>query len=60
MATNKALALSARTETKDYVDIAELSRIYPLETIVEGLNELIGGVRCRTFLARRGLGNELK
>ncbi|MFM8230633.1 MAG: nucleotidyl transferase AbiEii/AbiGii toxin family protein [Chthoniobacterales bacterium] len=34
MATNKALALSARTETRDYVDIVELSRIYPLEAII--------------------------
>lgn len=34
MATNKALALSARTETRDYIDIIELSRIYSLETIL--------------------------
>lgn len=34
MATNKALALSARSETRDYVDIVELDRIYPLEAIV--------------------------
>jgi hypothetical protein len=34
MATNKALALSARTETRDYIDILELSRIYPLEAII--------------------------
>jgi hypothetical protein len=34
MAVNKALALSARTETRDYIDILELSRIYPLEAIV--------------------------
>lgn len=34
MAVNKALALSARTVTRDYVDILELSRIYPLEAIV--------------------------
>ena len=33
MATNKALALSARTETRDYVDIVELDRIYPLEAL---------------------------
>ena len=33
MATNKALALSARTETRDYVDIVELGRIYPLAAI---------------------------
>lgn len=33
MALNKALALSARTETRDYIDILELSRIYPLEAI---------------------------
>ena len=34
MAVNKALALSARTVTRDYIDILELSRIYPLEAIV--------------------------
>jgi len=34
MATNKALALSARMETRDYVDIVELSRVYPLEAII--------------------------
>ena len=34
MATNKALALSARSETRDYVDIVELGRIYPLEAIL--------------------------
>ncbi len=34
MATNKALALSARTETRDYIDIVELGRIYPLEAIL--------------------------
>jgi len=34
IATNKALALSARTETRDYVDIVELGRIYPLEAIL--------------------------
>lgn len=34
MATNKALALSARTETRDYVDIVELGRLFPLEAIV--------------------------
>ncbi len=34
MAVNKALALAARTETRDYIDILELSRIYPLEAIV--------------------------
>src|ERR1051325_122968 len=33
VATNKALALSARTETRDYVDIIELHRIYPLAAI---------------------------
>ena len=33
MATNKALALSARTETRDYVDIVELGGIYPLSAI---------------------------
>jgi len=31
MALNKALALSARMETRDYVDILELGRIYPLD-----------------------------
>jgi hypothetical protein len=34
MAVNKALALWARTETRDYVDIIELDRIYQLESIV--------------------------
>ncbi len=34
MAVNKALALSARTETRDYVDIIELGRMFPLEAIV--------------------------
>src|SRR5438874_8723551 len=33
IATNKALALSARTETRDYVDIVELHKIYPLVAI---------------------------
>ena len=33
MATNKALALTARSETRDYVDILELSRLYPLAAI---------------------------
>ncbi len=34
LALNKALALSARTETRDYVDIVELGRRYPLEAIM--------------------------
>jgi hypothetical protein len=34
MATNKALALSARMETRDYVDMVELTRHFPLESIV--------------------------
>lgn len=34
MAVNKALALSSRTVTRDYIDILELSRIYPLEAII--------------------------
>ena len=34
MAINKALALSARMETRDYVDMVELTRHYPLESIV--------------------------
>lgn len=33
LTTNKALALSARTETRDYVDIVELQRTYPLAAI---------------------------
>jgi hypothetical protein len=33
VATNKALALAARTETRDYVDIVELHRSYPLAAI---------------------------
>jgi hypothetical protein len=32
-ATNKALTLAARTETRDYVDIVELARHYPLAAI---------------------------
>ncbi len=34
MATNKALALAARSETRDVVDIVELDSIYPLEAVV--------------------------
>lgn len=34
MATNKALALSARSVTRDYVDIVELEKVYPLEAII--------------------------
>ena len=34
MATNKALALSARSVTRDYVDIVELEKSYPLEAII--------------------------
>jgi hypothetical protein len=33
IATNKALALAARTETRDYIDIVELNRTYPLAAI---------------------------
>lgn len=33
IATNKALALSARTETRDYVDIVQLHTTYPLAAI---------------------------
>ncbi len=33
VATNKALALSARTETRDYVDILELHKRFPLAAI---------------------------
>lgn len=33
VATNKALALSARTETRDYVDIVELHKTFPLPAI---------------------------
>ena len=33
VATNKSLALSARTETRDYVDIVELGKTYPLAAI---------------------------
>jgi hypothetical protein len=43
MATNKALALSSRTETRDYVDIVELGRIYPLEAIIWGACGKDGG-----------------
>lgn len=34
MATNKALAIAARSVTRDYVDIVALGRIYPLAGIV--------------------------
>jgi hypothetical protein len=34
MATNKALALGARSVTRDYVDIVELDKSYPLEAII--------------------------
>jgi predicted nucleotidyltransferase component of viral defense system len=34
MATNKALALAARSVTRDYVDIVELDKTYPLEAII--------------------------
>ncbi len=34
MATNKALALSARSVTRDYVDIVELQKTYPLHAVV--------------------------
>ena len=33
IATNKALVLSARTETRDYVDIVKLHKIFPLAAI---------------------------
>lgn len=33
VATNKALTLSARTETRDYVDIVELHKTFPLPAI---------------------------
>lgn len=36
VATNKALALSARTETRDYVDIVEPHRTHPLRAICWG------------------------
>ncbi|MBK8090997.1 MAG: nucleotidyl transferase AbiEii/AbiGii toxin family protein [Verrucomicrobiaceae bacterium] len=34
MATNKALALAARSVTRDYVDIVELDKTYPLEATI--------------------------
>jgi hypothetical protein len=34
VAVNKALALSARTETRDYIDILDFARLYSLEAIV--------------------------
>jgi len=56
MAVNKALALSARTVTRDYIDILELSRIYPLEAIVwaacgkdEGFSPLLLLAMMRRF-----------
>jgi len=34
MAANKALGLGARSVTRDYVDIVELDRTYPLEAVI--------------------------
>lgn len=34
MATNKALALAARSVTRDYIDIVELHKTYPLPAII--------------------------
>lgn len=34
MAINKALSLAARSLTRDYVDIVELDKTYPLEAII--------------------------
>lgn len=34
IAANKALALAARSETRDYIDILDLARRYPLEAIL--------------------------
>ena len=34
MATNKALALAARSVTRDYIDIVELDQTFPLEAII--------------------------
>ena len=34
IAVNKSLALSARTQTRDYVDMVELTRRYPLESVL--------------------------
>lgn len=34
MATNKALALGSRSATRDYVDIVELHKTYPLPAII--------------------------
>lgn len=56
MAVNKALALSARTVTRDYIDILELSQIYPLEAIIwaacgkdEGFSPLLLLAMMRRF-----------
>jgi len=34
MATNKALALAARSVTRDYVDIVEINRMYSLDAVI--------------------------
>ena len=34
MATNKALALAARSVTRDYIDIVELHKVFPLPAII--------------------------
>jgi len=48
IATNKALALSARTETRDYVDIVELHRTFPLPAICwAACGKDPGSLRCR-------------
>ena len=56
VATNKALALSARTQTRDYIDIVELHQRYPLSAICwaacgkdPGFNPLSLLTRMRRF-----------
>lgn len=68
MAVNKALALSGRTETRDYVDILELGRKFSLEAIVwaacgkdEGFSPLFLLKMMRRFAkTERGVLEEIK
>jgi hypothetical protein len=68
MAVNKALALSGRTETRDYVDILELGDRYTLEAIVwaacgkdEGFSPLFLLTMMRRFAKTvRGELDEMK
>ncbi|MCX6865699.1 MAG: nucleotidyl transferase AbiEii/AbiGii toxin family protein [Verrucomicrobia bacterium] len=68
MAVNKALAVSGRTETRDYVDILELGRLFSLEAIVwaacgkdEGFSPLFLLKMMRRFAkTERGVLDKIK